>query len=120
MDPESGQGSFWSLLKCGTTTFDTLWMGVPVLTLAGERTASRSAASILGALGLDDWIAATPGEYLRLALVHAAAPQRLAELHASLRQRLRDSPLMDEARFARDVEAAYRGAWRAWCRARIT
>jgi protein O-GlcNAc transferase len=104
----------------GTTTFDTLWMGVPVLTLAGERPASRSAASILGALGLDEWIAATPEEYLRLALAHAAAPQRLAELRASLRQRLRDSPLMDEARFARDVEAAYRGAWRAWCGARIT
>jgi len=104
----------------GTTTFDTLWMGVPVLTLAGERPASRSAASILGALGLDEWIAATPEEYLRLALAHAAAPQRLAELRGTLRQRLRASPLMDEARFARDVETAYREAWRAWCRPHIT
>ena len=104
----------------GTTTFDTLWMGVPVLTLAGDRPAARSAASILGALGLDEWVAATPEEYQRLALAHAAAPQRLAGLRGSLRQRLRASPLMDEARFARDVEAAYRGAWRAWCGARIT
>jgi len=104
----------------GTTTFDTLWMGVPVLTLAGDRPASRSAASILGALGLQDWVAATPAEYLRLALAHAGATGRLEELRGTLRQRLRASPLMDEARFARDVEAAYRQAWRAWCGARIT
>jgi predicted O-linked N-acetylglucosamine transferase (SPINDLY family) len=104
----------------GTTTFDTLWMGVPVLTLAGERPVSRSAASILGALDLQDWVAGTPAEYVRFALAHAGATQRLAALRGSLRQRLRASPLMDEARFARDVEAAYRQAWRAWCGAGIT
>ncbi len=104
----------------GTTTFDALWMGVPVLTLAGERPASRSAASILGALGLDEWIAASADEYLRLALAHAADPGRIAALRAGLRRRLQDSPLMDEARFARDVEAAYRELWRAWCGQRIT
>ena len=104
----------------GTTTFDTLWMGVPVLALAGARPASRSAASILGALGLEDWVAATPEAYVRLALEHAAVPERLAALRGNLRQRLRASPLMDEARFARDVEAAFRGLWRAWCARRIT
>lgn len=104
----------------GTTTFDALWMGVPVLTLAGERSASRSAASILGALGLEEWIAASDGEYLRLALAHAADPVRIAALRGSLRRRLRTSPLMDEVAFARDVEAAYRDLWRAWCGQRIT
>jgi predicted O-linked N-acetylglucosamine transferase (SPINDLY family) len=104
----------------GTTTFDALWMGVPVLTLAGERPASRSAASILGALGLEEWIAGSADEYLRLALAHAADPDRIAALRGCLRRRLQASPLMDEARFARDVEAVYRELWRAWCGKRIT
>jgi len=99
----------------GTTTFDTLWMGVPVLTLAGERSAGRSSASILGALGLQDWIARSADEYVRLAVGHAADAGRLAALRATLRARLRASPLMDEARFARDMESAYREMWRAWC-----
>jgi predicted O-linked N-acetylglucosamine transferase (SPINDLY family) len=104
----------------GTTTFDTLWMGVPVLTLAGERSAGRSSASILGALGLGEWVAATPEDYVRLALAHAADGARLAQLRATLRGRLRASPLMDEAGFARDMEQAYRAMWRTWCARRIT
>lgn len=103
----------------GTTTFDALWMGVPVLTLAGERSASRSAASIVGEIGLHDWVAATPEEYVRRALAHGADWGRLAQLRATLRARLRDSPLMDEARFARDMEAAFRAMWRAWCERRL-
>jgi predicted O-linked N-acetylglucosamine transferase (SPINDLY family) len=95
-------------------------MGVPVLTLAGERSVSRSAASILGALGLQDWIAADSADYVRRALAHAADAVRLAALRASLRERLRASPLMDEAGFARDMEAAYRGIWRAWCERRLS
>lgn len=104
----------------GTTSFDTLWMGVPLLALAGERSAGRSSASILGELGLHEWIAATPDDYVRLALAHAADGARLAELRATLRARLRGSPLMDEAGFARDMEAAYRSMWHAWCARRIT
>jgi predicted O-linked N-acetylglucosamine transferase (SPINDLY family) len=99
----------------GTTTFDALWMGVPVLTLTGERSTSRSATSILSALGLEDWIAATGEDYVRGALAHAAEPSRIAGLRAALRARLQASPLMDEAAFARSVEVAYRGMWRAWC-----
>jgi protein O-GlcNAc transferase len=86
-----------------------------VVTLAGTRTASRSAASILGALGMQDWIAATAGDYVRLALATAAEPAQIAGLRASLRGRLAASPLMDEARFARDMESAFRDMWRAWC-----
>lgn len=99
----------------GTTTFDTLWMGVPVLTLAGERSAGRSAASILAALQLDDWVAADPGEFVRRALAHAGDGPRLAALRATLRARLRASALMDETGFTRAVEAAYRSLWRDWC-----
>jgi predicted O-linked N-acetylglucosamine transferase (SPINDLY family) len=103
----------------GTTTFDALWMGVPVLALAGERSVSRSAASILSGVGLHDWVSASPEEYVRRALAHAADSARLDDLRATLRARLRDSPLMDEAGFARDMEAVYRAMWRAWCERRL-
>jgi predicted O-linked N-acetylglucosamine transferase (SPINDLY family) len=99
----------------GTTTCDTLWMGVPVVALQGPRSISRSAASILSTVGLADWIASTPEDYVRLAAEFARAPARLAELRGSLRQKMRLSPIMDEAAFVRDLENAYRTMWRAWC-----
>jgi protein O-GlcNAc transferase len=99
----------------GTTTLDALWMGVPVLTLAGERSMGRSAASILGELGLEGWVARTPQEYVRLALGRAADARGLEALRTTLRARLRASALMDEAGFARDMEALLRGLWREWC-----
>lgn len=99
----------------GTTTCDTLWMGVPVVTLAGSKSVSRSAASILTTVGLGDWIAQTPDEYVRLALAFARDEAVLAGLRGSLRRRMRESPLMDEPAFARDLESAYRSMWRNWC-----
>jgi predicted O-linked N-acetylglucosamine transferase (SPINDLY family) len=98
-----------------STTFDTLWMGVPVVTLAGTTSVSRSTASVLSELGLAEWIASTPEEYARLAVELARDPSAVCMLRSSLRETMRASPLMDEARFARDLEAAYRGMWRAWC-----
>jgi predicted O-linked N-acetylglucosamine transferase (SPINDLY family) len=99
----------------GTTTLDALWMGVPVVTAPGERPASRSAAAILTNLGLEDWIAATEGEYVRIAASRARDAARLAELRRTLRARLRASPLMDEAGFARDMASVWRSLWRRWC-----
>ena len=99
----------------GTTTCDTLWMGVPVVTLAGRRSVSRSAASMLTTVGLTDWIAHTPEDYVRLALKFAGDQALLAELRASLRRRMRESPLMDEFRFTRNLEALYHTLWRDWC-----
>ena len=99
----------------GTTTCDTLWMGVPVVTLSGARSASRSAASILSTLGLGEWVATTPEDYVRLAVALASDAGRLAAARASLRERMRASPIMDEPGFLRELEAAYRGMWRAWC-----
>ena len=92
----------------GTTTCDTLWMGVPVVTLEGERSASRSASSILHTLGLGEWVARSPQEYVDIALRAAREPARLAGLRTDLRRRMLRSPLADEAQFVRDVEAAYR------------
>jgi len=100
----------------GTTTCDTLWMGVPIITAPGTRSISRSSASILATLGLDDWIAASPEDYVRLAVRRAEDRETIADLRRTLRGRMRASPLMDESQFARDVEDAYRRMWRTWCR----
>ena len=99
----------------GTTTCDSLWMGVPVITAPGSRSISRSSASLLHSLGLDDWIAATPGEYAALAVQKARDAAGLAALRGSLRRRMQESSLMDEPRFARNLETAYRALWRSWC-----
>jgi len=104
----------------GTTTCDTLWMGVPVVTVPGPRSVSRSAASVLSTLGLHQWIAATPDDYVRLAVEFARDEAVLATLRRSLRQRMRASPLMDEPRFVRDIEAAYRRMWKTWCEGAAT
>ena len=99
----------------GTTTCDALWMGVPVITLPGTKSWSRSASSVLANLGLDDWIAASEQDYVRKAVRFAAEPLAIAELRQSLRSRMLRSPLMDRKQFVRDVEAAYRGMWHSWC-----
>jgi predicted O-linked N-acetylglucosamine transferase (SPINDLY family) len=99
----------------GTTTCDALWMGVPVLTMPGSRTTSRSATSILRTVRLEDWIAASPEDYVRRAVQFASERETIAGLRRSLRERMRASPLMQEARFARDMEQAYRAMWHKWC-----
>ena len=101
----------------GTTTCDTLWMGVPVVTLAGTWSAARSGASIMTTVGLKDWIARSADEYVELALKFARDEATLTELRRSLRRRMQESPLMDELGFARNLESAYRGMWRTWCTA---
>jgi len=99
----------------GTTTCDALWAGVPVVTAPGARPFSRSAGSMLATAGLSEWIASTPEEYVRLAAEFARKEEVIADLRRTLRKRMRESPLMDEAQFTRDLEAAYRRMWRAWC-----
>ncbi len=99
----------------GTTSCDALWMGVPVVTAPGTRPSSLSTASILSTVGLPEWIATSAEDYVRLAVESARDVTVLAGLRTSLRQRLRQSPLMDEKSFMRDLENAYRQMWRAWC-----
>ena len=100
----------------GTTTLDTLWMGVPVVTLAGRLPVQRIAASILTAAGLPDFIAQTPEQYLKIALYLAAVVPKTPDLRQEIRRALVASPLMDEIGIVRDVENAYREMWRIWCR----
>lgn len=101
-----------------TATCHALWMGTPVVTLCGETPVGRAGASVLRAAGLADLIAHSPAEYVSLATQIATDHARLAQWRATLRDRMRSSPLMDAPRFARAVERAYRDVWRAWCRGR--
>ncbi|MBI1776500.1 MAG: tetratricopeptide repeat protein [Proteobacteria bacterium] len=98
-----------------TTTFEALWMGVPVVSLAGGRFVGRVGASVSAQLGLDDLVAATTADYVRIAVALAADHGRLARLRSDLRPRLAASPLLDAPAYARSVEQAYRELWRTWC-----
>ncbi len=96
-----------------TTTCEALWMGVPVVTLRGDRHASRVGASLLRSVGLDELIAEDAADYVRRAGALAVDRARLAGLRAGLRERLKGSPLMDEEGFVRELEAAYASMWQA-------
>jgi protein O-GlcNAc transferase len=95
----------------GTTTFDALWMGVPVLTVAGSTSCSRSAASLLAVLGMEEWIAPGVDQLEALGIKRARDTVAIARLRRTLRERLRASPLMDEAGFAAAFQAALGQAW---------
>jgi protein O-GlcNAc transferase len=102
----------------GTTTCDALWMGVPVVTLAGQTAVGRSGLSILSNIGLPELVATSADEYVQIAANLAADPDRLKALRSELRPRMTSSPLMDGPQFAKDVEAAYRAMWQRWCEIR--
>jgi protein O-GlcNAc transferase len=98
-----------------TTTCEALWMGVPVVTLRGDRHAGRVGASLLSQIGLTDLIANSVEEYLEIALTLARNPRRLDDLRRTLRLRIATSPLCDGRAFARKMEAAFRTMWHVWC-----
>ncbi|MBS1155989.1 MAG: repeat-containing protein [Proteobacteria bacterium] len=98
-----------------TTTMDALWMGVPVLTLAGDRYCAHMAEAVLNQAGLQDWVARDRGDYVRLAVDHASNPEYLTRQRGGMRERLLNSPLLDAPLFARNFGDALRGMWRKWC-----
>jgi protein O-GlcNAc transferase len=99
----------------GTTTCEALAMGVPVVTLRGDRFVSRVGATILRNAGLDSLIAWSESEYIEKALVLAAQPELAAEMRTGMRARLARSTLCDCTGFTRKLEHAYRDIWRRWC-----
>ena len=94
-----------------TTSVEALWMGVPVLSLRGDRFLSRTAGSIAHNAGLPDWIAADVDDYVAKAVAFTSHLERLAALRAGLRQQVLASPLFDVPRFARNFEDALWGMW---------
>jgi protein O-GlcNAc transferase len=98
-----------------TTSLDSYWMGVPVVTLAGQTVVGRAGVCQLTNLGLTELIAWSPEAWVHTILELARDLPRLSMLRATLRERMRKSPLMDGPRFARHVEAAYRNMWQRWC-----
>ena len=99
--------------NAGTTTIEALWQGVPVVSLAGRPSVGRFGAMILHAVGMDDWVSADTDGYVACAVAAATDLHRLAQVRATLRQRVADSPLCDAAGLARQVEAAYRALYDA-------
>ena len=107
------------LLDCfphsgGTMLFDALWMGVPVLTLAGRPPLGLIGTSLMINLGLPEWVATSEDAYIDNACAFAAQPATLSALRAGMRERIRASPVMDGVGFARGMEAAYRQMYLNW------
>ena len=101
-----------------TTTCEALWMGVPVVTLAGDRHAARVGASLLRAVGCDELVARDAEAFASVAASLAQDRARLAEFRGTIRDRMRGSVLLDQASYAARFHAALRGAWREWCASR--
>ncbi len=99
-----------------TTSLDSLWMGVPVVTLVGDTVVGRAGYCQLQNLGMPELIAKTPDQFIQIAVDLAGDLPRLQALRGDLRDRMRISPLMDAKRFARNIEDAYREMWKRWCR----
>lgn len=99
----------------GTTTCETLWMGVPVVVLVGAKYVTRVGYSFLSAAGLSEFAATSVQGYVELAVRLAQDVALLSELRAGLRTHVAGSALVDEARFARNLEATYRQVWARWC-----
>jgi predicted O-linked N-acetylglucosamine transferase (SPINDLY family) len=98
-----------------TTSMDALWMGVPLITLAGRTDVGRSGVFLLSNLKMQELIAQTEEAYVQKAVQLASDLNRLTAYRASLRQLMLESPLLDVPRFAGNMEAAFRTMWRRWC-----
>jgi predicted O-linked N-acetylglucosamine transferase (SPINDLY family) len=102
--------------NCGTTTFEALWMGIPVVSVLDRPSVGRFGASILGAIGKQSWVAPDVDSYVALAVAMAQDLDALEHERRTLRQTMRDSSFLDHAGFAREMEAAYRAMWQQWCK----
>lgn len=98
----------------GTTSCDTLSMGVPFITLCGRTAPERAGAVVLGAVGLDELVTRTEDAYVALAVALATDRARLTRLRVGLRERMLASPMTDHARLAGEVAKAFRAMWIRW------
>lgn len=98
-----------------TTSLDTLWMGVPFVTLTGKHFTSRMGVTTLTNVGLPSLVAQSEQEYVDIAVALALDAARLRDLRSSLRERLQASPLMNAPGFTVELEQVYRRMWGKWC-----
>jgi predicted O-linked N-acetylglucosamine transferase (SPINDLY family) len=98
----------------GTTLFETLYMGLPFVTLAGRPSVGRLGAGILEGIGHPEWIAQNEDEYIEKVVALATDIDSLAQIRSQLRSQMEASPLMDEVGFTRQVENAYRAMFKHW------
>lgn len=98
----------------GTTTFHSLWMGVPVVSLAGERTISRCGVAVLHQAGLPELVVNTEDEYVKRAVELAGDLPQLSQLRKNLRKRLEESSVADPASLTRALEEAFQNMWHQW------
>ena len=103
-----------------TTACECLWMGVPVVTLRGDRFAGRMVASVLSLAGYSQWIAESGDHYVAIAKSLVEDRAALAATRAEMRSRLVQSALFDATTFTRNLEDAYRGMWQRYCAASTT
>jgi len=97
------------------TTLDSLWMGAPVVTLAGKTYVARVGASIVSNAGLPELVGTSDSEYLRIAVELSGDTSRLRSIRQSLRQRMKQCPLLDGRGVTAELERACRTLWRQWC-----
>ncbi len=101
-----------------TTSLDSVWMGVPVVTLVGNTVVGRAGWSQLSNLGMTELAARTPEQFIRIILNLTNDLPKLAQLRQSLRTKMQQSPLTDASGYVRAIETIYRDAWKTWCRSR--
>jgi predicted O-linked N-acetylglucosamine transferase (SPINDLY family) len=101
-----------------TTTCEALWMGIPIVSLRGDRHASRVSTSLLSAVGRTEWIATSGDDYVAKATALAADRPGLAQIRSTLRNQMKASPLLDAKGQAERFGNAVRDAWRHWCASR--
>ncbi len=102
-----------------TTTVQSLWMGVPAVTLAGRAHRSRMGASVMQNAGLGEFVIDDFTKYIDRAVALAGDVPKLSAIRSGMRQRLLSSPLMDARTFAGHFESLLRQAWAGWCASRI-
>ncbi|WP_295955820.1 tetratricopeptide repeat protein [Rhodoferax sp.] len=98
----------------GTTLFETLYMGIPFVTLAGRPSVGRLGSAILQGAGHPEWITQSEAEYMEKVVALASDLPALAQIRATLRAHMQASPLMDEEGFAKTVEQAYQAMFARW------
>ena len=103
-----------------TTTCEAMWMGVPVITLAGRTHAARVGVSLLSSVGLQEFIAESPEDYIHKAIHLASNLERLQQLRVTLRERMQGAPLTNARLITQSIESAYRTIWTHWCQQSVT